>query len=57
MKLKTVLQNESGSYDFEGEFNEEQVTFLVTVALNVLLARGVQLPGVEPQAKEVSDGS
>jgi hypothetical protein len=40
MKLKTVLKDDTGVYSFEGELSEEQVTFLVTVGLNMLLARG-----------------
>jgi hypothetical protein len=40
MEIKVVTYNEDGSISFEGKLSQEQVTFILQVGVNFLLANG-----------------
>lgn len=40
MLIKEILHDENGDWKFEADITDQQHTFLVNFALNVLLARG-----------------
>jgi hypothetical protein len=60
MKVKTVVENDQGVFEFQAELSEQQHAFLIEYALRDLIRKGL-LPlvneeaGTDQTAKEPTD--
>lgn len=59
MKIKRLVETENGEVEFEANLNADEVSFIMELGINILMAKGATLFSIntEEEPKLISEGT